>query len=108
MVVGLPPTLISTLFSDREDRHTSPLSLFTSICRASRPVSAGKLIAGPRLVPSSAFLNCTTTEGMIASGGGVTRGRRDLEYADFCRFGGGKRVAMVAVLYVYSSNNQLV
>lgn len=62
-------------------------------------MSAGKLIAGPRLLPSSAFLNCTTTEGMIASGGGVTRGSRDREYADFCRLGGGNRVAIVLDMY---------
>jgi hypothetical protein len=65
-------------------------------------VSAGRLIAGPRLLPSSAFLNWTTTDGMIASGGGVTRGRSDREYADFCRLGGGSRVAIVIDMYRYS------
>jgi hypothetical protein len=39
---------------------------------------------------------------MIASGGGVTLGRRDLEYADFCRLGGGSRVAIVIDMYRYS------
>jgi hypothetical protein len=39
---------------------------------------------------------------MIASGGGVTRGRSDREYADFCRLGGGSRVAIVIDMYRYS------
>ena len=38
---------------------------------------------------------------MIASGGGVTRGKSDREYADFCRLGGGSRVAIVVDLYMY-------
>jgi len=37
----------------------------------------------------------------MASGGGVTRGRSDREYADFCRLGGGSRVAIVVDMYSY-------
>ena len=37
---------------------------------------------------------------MGASGGGVTRGSKDREYADFCLLGGGRRVAMVVELYI--------
>ena len=73
---------------------TSPRSLLTSIWRASRPVSAGKLIAGPRLLPSSAFLNWTTTLG-IWTGSGRISGLMDLEYAERCLFGGGSSVAML-------------
>ena len=75
---GSSSYIISTITNQLRNR-TSPLSLLTSICKASRPVSAGRLIAGPRLLPSSAFLNWTTTDGMIASAGGVTRGRSDRE-----------------------------
>ena len=79
--------------SDVWTELTSPLSLFTNIWSASRPVSAGRLIAGPRLLPSSGFLNWTTILGM-STGSGIGSGFRDLEYADRCRLGGGRRVAM--------------
>jgi hypothetical protein len=56
---------------------TSPLSLFTSICRASRPVSAGRLIAGPRFEPSSEDLNWTTIDGAALAGAGKGSGLSD-------------------------------
>lgn len=63
-----------TIDEQTKDQLTSspPLSLLTSISIPSRPVSAGKLTAGPMEDPSTELLNWTTTVGALGMTGAGT------------------------------------
>ena len=71
---------------------TFVFNLFTSASKALREMFAGRLTEGARGFPSSSETNCTTTFG---EGWGASFSGSGTPWYNFCRLGGGRRVAML-------------